>query len=345
MQGYGIFWAIVEDLYINENKIAEDYEGIAYDLRIEAETVKSIIQDFELFQIENGFIRSNAIGFRIEKRNLASKKGRESADRRWDDDRKETRIKANESIFYIIKVHNESEQFIKAGITTESISRRYSGKLNGYSYDVIYQYDIDVSNALNVENELIETFKRYTPLIKFPGYKECYHIDDANKIKDFAMQKLTFRNGDNNFRNANNGFRNAIKESKVKEIKVKENKVKENKENITANASHSAEIVNPFGSSGTRIWDAWKEYKRDEHRKSYKSAKTEQQAINQLYDLSGGNLETALKIVQQSIANQWQGLFELKTIKNANQQPVKSLRERVQEEFKRRYPDGQSQGS
>ena len=101
MQGYGIFWAIVEDLYINGNKIAEDYEGIAYDLRIDAETAKSIIQDFELFEVENGLIRSNAINVRIEKRNIASKKGRESADKRWDDDRKETRIKANETIFYI----------------------------------------------------------------------------------------------------------------------------------------------------------------------------------------------------------------------------------------------------
>jgi hypothetical protein len=104
------------------------------------------------------------------------------------------------------------------------------------------------------------------------------------------------------------------------------------------------EISNPFGSSGTRIWDAWKSYKQDEHRKSYKSAKTEQQAINQLYELAGGNVETASKIVQQSIANQWQGLFELKTIKNGNQQSTKSLRERVQEEFNRRYPDEQSEG-
>ena len=99
-----------------------------------------------------------------------------------------------------------------------------------------------------------------------------------------------------------------------------------------------AVIENPFGVSGSKIWDAWKSYKRDEHGKSYKSAKTEQQAINQLYELSGGNVETASKIVQQSIANQWQGLFILKNINNGNEQPVKSLRERVQEEFKRRYP-------
>jgi hypothetical protein len=97
------------------------------------------------------------------------------------------------------------------------------------------------------------------------------------------------------------------------------------------------EISNPFGVSGTRIWDAWKSYKQDEHRKSYKSAKTEQQAINQLYELSGGNVETASKIVQQSIANQWQGLFELKNTNNGNQKQGGSLRESVQEEFNKRY--------
>ena len=97
------------------------------------------------------------------------------------------------------------------------------------------------------------------------------------------------------------------------------------------------EVSNPFGVSGTRIWDAWKSYKQDEHRKNYKSAKTEQQAINQLYELAGGNVETASKIVQQSIANQWQGLFELKNTNNGKQKPSGNLRESVQEEFNKRY--------
>jgi hypothetical protein len=107
---------------------------------------------------------------------------------------------------------------------------------------------------------------------------------------------------------------------------------------VTKKKETREEIINPFGVSGAKIWDAWKSYKRDEHGKSYKSSKTEQQAINQLYDLSGGNPETALKIIQQSIGNQWQGLFELKNNNNGNEQPTKSLRERVQEEFSRRYP-------
>lgn len=97
------------------------------------------------------------------------------------------------------------------------------------------------------------------------------------------------------------------------------------------------EIENPFGLAGKRIWEAWKAYKKDEHKKTYKSAKTEQTALNSLYEMSGGNVEIAGQIIQQSITNQWQGFFELK--KQNNVKPTKSLREQVAEEFAKRYPD------
>ena len=50
--GYGIFWCIIEDLYNNANALRLDYEGIAYDLRADCETIKSIINNFDLF-LEN----------------------------------------------------------------------------------------------------------------------------------------------------------------------------------------------------------------------------------------------------------------------------------------------------
>jgi hypothetical protein len=47
--GYGIFWAIIEDLYNNTNVLPTDYESIAYDLRTDHDTILSIINDFDLF--------------------------------------------------------------------------------------------------------------------------------------------------------------------------------------------------------------------------------------------------------------------------------------------------------
>lgn len=60
------------------------------------------------------------------------------------------------------------------------------------------------------------------------------------------------------------------------------------------------------------IWKQWIQYKKDEHRDTYKSKKTEQIAINNLIKLCGGSFEIAAEIVNNSIANKYKGLFELK---------------------------------
>lgn len=51
---------------------------------------------------------------------------------------------------------------------------------------------------------------------------------------------------------------------------------------------------------------------RKEIKKSFKSIKSVQAAYKQLYELSDGNPQIAMKIVEQSIASSWQGLFPLK---------------------------------
>jgi hypothetical protein len=61
------------------------------------------------------------------------------------------------------------------------------------------------------------------------------------------------------------------------------------------------------------IWEQWIQYKKDEHKDTYKSSKTEQIAINNLIKLSSGNLQVAEEIVNNSIANKYKGLFEIKT--------------------------------
>lgn len=65
------------------------------------------------------------------------------------------------------------------------------------------------------------------------------------------------------------------------------------------------------------VWNGWMEYKKVEHGNKFKSSKTEQTAINNLVDLSGGDLETAKKVINQSISNNYKGLFKLKETKNA----------------------------
>lgn len=57
---------------------------------------------------------------------------------------------------------------------------------------------------------------------------------------------------------------------------------------------------------------------RKEIKKSFKSIKSIQAAYKQLLELSEGNPQSAKKIVEQSIASSWQGLFPLKEYGNRN---------------------------
>ena len=83
MQGYGIFWAIVEDLYNNANALETDYEGIAFDYHSDINTIKSIIQDFDLFVFEGTTFGSISIERRLNERNEKSAKASKSALYRW----------------------------------------------------------------------------------------------------------------------------------------------------------------------------------------------------------------------------------------------------------------------
>ena len=64
------------------------------------------------------------------------------------------------------------------------------------------------------------------------------------------------------------------------------------------------------------LWAEWKEYRLIEKKKWFKSSKYEQMAINNLVKESDENLETAQKMVLQSIENQWQSIYKLKTNNN-----------------------------
>ncbi len=81
--GYGLFWAIIEDLYNNANALPTDYETIAFDLRTDSETIRSVVNDFGLFVVEGDFFGSLSAEKRINRRNEKSKKAAESANARW----------------------------------------------------------------------------------------------------------------------------------------------------------------------------------------------------------------------------------------------------------------------
>lgn len=186
MVGYGLFWGIIEDLYQNNNSLELDYDLLAYEYRVNEDIIKSIINDFSLFTNDEKTFGSVSISKRIDIRNEKSKTASDNAYKRWG--KSDSRQKANDTIFYIIRMFSDDEEFIKCGITNESISRRFSGKTSGYSYEVLKQYEVELEKALELENEINSKFNNYKPLNKFGGFLECYKVEDLMQISEIAMQ-------------------------------------------------------------------------------------------------------------------------------------------------------------
>ena len=90
--GYGLFWAIIEELYNNTNVLPNDYDCISFDLRCDAEVVKSIINDFDLFVVDAESFGSLSIQRRLNERNEKSKKARESVLARWNKQKEDTNV-------------------------------------------------------------------------------------------------------------------------------------------------------------------------------------------------------------------------------------------------------------
>ena len=187
MEGYGIFWGIVEMLYNNANALRTDYEGIAYDMRTNSDKIESIINDFELFVVDGDLFGSESIERRLNERKEKSRKAKESANYRWKN-----------------------------------------------------------ANALRM-------------------HSEC----------------------------------NAIKEKKVKEKKEK----KENN-----NEDWILKVDDKFKDTVSMYLDY-----RNGRKESYKTEKSFMLMVNKLIQMSGNNPIIAKQIVEQSMINNWAGLFELKT--------------------------------
>jgi DNA-binding MarR family transcriptional regulator len=74
----------------------------------------------------------------------------------------------------------------------------------------------------------------------------------------------------------------------------------------------------PFNSKEfNEIWDIWIDERKQQKRKKY-TQRGEQATLHNLQKISNNDEKTAIKIIQQSITQGWQGLFALKGGANRN---------------------------
>ena len=83
-EGYGLYWAIVERLRNEPDYILEcDYDCLSFALRTDKDKIKSIVLDYNLFEVYDGTFWSKSLLNRMKQKDERSEKARESARKRW----------------------------------------------------------------------------------------------------------------------------------------------------------------------------------------------------------------------------------------------------------------------
>ncbi len=80
-------------------------------------------------------------------------------------------------VIYLIEMSNDTEVFLKIGITEKNANKRFASpsKNGGYKCRIILQRDMNMYEAWKLEQKILCDFKdsKYNPSIYFPGHTEC----------------------------------------------------------------------------------------------------------------------------------------------------------------------------
>lgn len=76
--GYGVYWAILEQLHQSGGKMEKDIKRLAFALQLNSKLVASVLQEFGLFEFEDNLFYSKRMLEHFEKRKTISKKRSEA---------------------------------------------------------------------------------------------------------------------------------------------------------------------------------------------------------------------------------------------------------------------------
>lgn len=120
MEGVGVYWCIVEMLYEENGFLSLDYERITFELRTNEDLVKSVINDFGLFEINCEKFWSNTAIERLSIRKDKSDKAKAAINLRWEEERKRKLLLINNENTDVLRLNNDSNT-IKDNIVKDNI--------------------------------------------------------------------------------------------------------------------------------------------------------------------------------------------------------------------------------
>lgn len=95
-----------------------------------------------------------------------------------------------DSYLYILKFDSLKESFLKVGIT-KNIKSRISRFAKAYDVTTINIIPCNLIESVSLEDELLDSFERYYPEVKFQGHTETIHLRHLEELKERAIDLFT----------------------------------------------------------------------------------------------------------------------------------------------------------
>lgn len=199
-EGYGIYFMILERLRDSDGYMSiKDYNMLAFDFRVSAEKVKSIVEDFGLFVFteDSKHFYSESFLQRMKLKDEKSLKARESANQRWrkkTEEQKEMRTQCE-------RIKNECERNaskVKKSKVNNKEKEKEKEKPKRFlppSLDEVENYISE--KGYSVDAEAFIAF--YTAKNWFIG---------KNKMKDWRAAIVTWQKRENNKKTNHSGVIN-----------------------------------------------------------------------------------------------------------------------------------------
>lgn len=107
-EGYGIYFMILERLREEDNyKSKKDYKMIAFDLRVEVEKVEQVINNYDLFVIEDDVFYSNSFLERMTIKDSKRLKAQKAVNERWEKEKEKKEQDKYERNTDVLQTYNE----------------------------------------------------------------------------------------------------------------------------------------------------------------------------------------------------------------------------------------------
>lgn len=187
-KGVGIYWCIVEMLYEEKGYLLRsEYERIAFELRTTNETIKDVIECFELFAFNDDKFWSESVLSRLKLREIKSNKAKESISKRWEKYERNTNVEQtiNESNTNKEKKSKIKKSKIKEFIAPSLDDVKAYFKENDYKEETAIKFyqSYSVANWVDSKGNQVKNWKQKAVNVWF---------NEENKIKksiDFGVPR------------------------------------------------------------------------------------------------------------------------------------------------------------